>query len=276
MNKTSKSNRNRNRVVWLVSLAIVLGAIFIIVHKGKEKSNTPSSSTQQTVKNAELEADQPKKGTIKEFTGMEFRELYDSFAYPNSQDISETTGITGDVGADRQIRKIAEERGYKKRSAPVSDTFVDVGKGMLLQERASKPWFDLKAAAAKDGYNLSLTAAYRSAEEQKQLFLSRLGGLSLVGIANGQLNAQVSNILRTTSIPGYSRHHTGYTIDTACDNDPAVTFEQSSCFRWLSQNNYLRAKEHGWIPSYPDGAGKQGPDPESWEYVWVGKEPLTE
>jgi LAS superfamily LD-carboxypeptidase LdcB len=55
-----------------------------------------------------------------------------------------------------------------------------------------------------------------------------------------------------------------------------VVFEQSVCFGWLSKGNYKNAKSNGWIPSYPDGAKKQGPDPESWEYVWVGKQNLIE
>jgi LAS superfamily LD-carboxypeptidase LdcB len=38
----------------------------------------------------------------------------------------------------------------------------------------------------------------------------------------------------------------------------------------MSKDNYLQAKKYGWIPSYPEGAQQQGPEPEAWEYVWVG------
>lgn len=273
-NHSRKSKSGRRRIYYILTIFVVAGGLFWWL---KPNGNEQSQDQTQAANNlSALEGEPAKKGVLKNFTGPEFRELYDSFAYPNSQDISESSTITTSAAADQQIRKIAEQRGYKKRSAPVSDTFVDVGKGMLLQKRAAKPWLDLKAAAAKAGYPMTLTAAYRSAEDQKSLFLNRLGAVSLSAVASGQLDAKINDLLRTTAIPGYSRHHTGYTIDLACDNDPNVPFENSECFTWLSRDNYKNAKEHGWIPSYPDGAGKQGPDPEAWEYVWVGTGPLTE
>jgi LAS superfamily LD-carboxypeptidase LdcB len=76
-------------------------------------------------------------------------------------------------------------------------------------------------------------------------------------------------------VPGYSRHHTGYTIDLWCE-DGSSTFLSSSCYKWISDNNYLKAKQSGWIPSYPAGTDDQGPEPEPWEYVWVGTERLME
>jgi len=33
-------------------------------------------------------------------------------------------------------------------------------------------------------------------------------------------------------------------------------------------------KRFGFIPSYPENSGKQGPEPEPWEYVWVGEDVL--
>src|SRR5690606_25521512 len=36
--------------------------------------------------------------------------------------------------------------------------------------------------------------------------------------------------------------------------------------------NYANAKRFGFIPSYPPDGGKQGPEPEPWEFVWVGVE----
>lgn len=106
---------------------------------------------------------------------------------------------------------------------------------------------------------------------QRQLFLSRLraSGVSTAQIANGQADSQIVTVLSQAAIPGYSRHHTGYTVDFVCANG-TQTFETTTCFKWLSADNYLNAKKYGWIPSYPDGANQQGPEPEPWEYVWVG------
>lgn len=258
-----------NKRIILIIIAGVALTYFILAggsEKAQEGSNPPPSSPQE----------QPKKGVLKTFSGTEFRQLYDSIAYPNSEYISEKSPITTSPKADERIRQLAEKRGYKKRSAPVAYNFKEVSRGMLLQERAAGDWLALQRAAARDGIQLILTAAYRSADEQKKIFLNRLGGVPLSDIAAGRADEIISSLLKTTAIPGYSRHHTGYTVDIACQNDPNVHFEKSACFGWLSTENYMNAKEYGWIPSYPDGAGLQGPDPEAWEYVWVGKDAVTE
>lgn len=223
-------------------------------------------------------AQKPEGTVLKQLTGQQFFELYDTFIYPNTSSISEETPITGNLIADKRIRIVAEQRGYKLRSAPVTDTFKEVQPGMKLQQRAAQPWFNLQAEAKKEGVSISLSAAFRSAEDQRSIFMERLhaAGVTPDVIAIGNYDTQVSNLLRMTAIPGYSRHHTGYTIDIACDDQPTTTFDYTSCFKWLSANNYEKVKKHGWIPSYPEGSGKQGPDPESWEYVWVGTQSLTQ
>lgn len=220
----------------------------------------------------------PKKGILKTLTGAQFRDMYNSFAYPNTQRINEDTPITGDQSADAHIRKLAVARGYMIRSAPVTNAFRDVAPDMKLQERAAKPWQDMVAAAEKEGIGLELTAAYRSADEQRDIFMSRLklDGIAVNRIASGIYDRQMDAVLKSTAVPAYSRHHTGYTVDIGCENQPYAVFDATSCFEWLSADNYKNAKTYGWIPSYPDGAGKQGPDPESWEYVWVGVDALTD
>ena len=135
-----------------------------------------------------------------------------------------------------------------------------------------------RKSAKKDNINLFLTAGYRSAEEQRQIFLDRLAEIDLTEdlIATKKFDDKLNEILATTAIPGYSRHHTGYTIDIGCGNSPTVEFEFTVCFQWLSEDNYKNAKMHGWIPSYPEKDGLQGPEPETWEYVWVGQDAVRE
>ncbi len=55
------------------------------------------------------------------------------------------------------------------RSAPVTSAFQKVEGDYVLQERTAQPWRDLVSAAKKDGIKLGLTAAYRSADDQKKL-----------------------------------------------------------------------------------------------------------
>ncbi len=266
-----QKRRSKKPILLFVVVLVAAGGGYYYTH---ENAKNPSvTENKQTIA---ATTEEPKKGVLKTFTGEEFKNLYNSIAYPNTHEISEKTVITGNPEADAHIRKLALAKGYLPQSAPVTDTFRDAGKGHLLQERATQPWLDMKAAAKAQGINLGLTAGYRSAEDQKAIFLNRLVGVAPAAIASGAYDAQINQVLRSTALPGYSRHHTGYTVDISCENDPYPTFKNSKCFTWLSANNYENAKKHGWIPSYPDGAGQQGPDPESWEYVWVGVDTLTE
>ncbi len=269
--KPKKRPKKRGKLVLLlVVILAIAGAGYYFTQKSSNDSSNNQAQQAATIN------EPAKKGILKTFTGEQFKTLYNSIAYPNTQEISEETPITGTPEADAHIRKLALAKGYLPRSAPVTNTFRDVGKGYTLQERAAQPWLDMKAAAKAQGINLGLTAGYRSAEDQKMIFLNRLAGVAPAVIASGAYDAQINQVLRSTALPGYSRHHTGYTIDISCENDPYPVFERSKCFTWLSANNYENAKKYGWIPSYPDGAGQQGPDPESWEYVWVGTDAVTE
>lgn len=224
------------------------------------------------------QADSPQRSTgeLKTFTGEEFKTLATSMRYPNSQLFSEPPAITGNQQADARIRSIAEKRGFRLTSIPVTaiqklnEPRLDLLGDDLLQPLAAEAWQSLKTQAKKDSIAIALLSAYRSPEYQRSLFLSRLKA-SPSDIAAGKADQAVETILLMTAPPGYSRHHTGFTIDLWCE-DGSGQFVNSSCFRWIKANNYKVAKEHGWIPSYPDGVKLQGPEPEPWEYVWVSKD----
>jgi LAS superfamily LD-carboxypeptidase LdcB len=212
--------------------------------------------------------------TLKTFTNQEFVNFYSTFAYPNTAEITIAPFITGNADADARIQNLAEERGYKLRSAPVSPpvAFID---GLYVQQKAAQPYLDMIAAAKAEGLPITITAAFRSVEEQRQLFLERLGA-PVASIAAGTADDAVLETLKTTAPPGYSRHHNGFTVDIACGSVGLYGFLDTPCFSWLAKDNFKNAKEFGWIPSYPDGVNSVGPEPEPWEYVWVGRDSLLE
>lgn len=218
---------------------------------------------------------------FKFFNGDQFQQLYESLNFPNSQAIVQAPTITGNEAADARIKTIAASRGYALRSVPVLPIVKTNTPGLanddLLQPKAYSGWKVLSDMAKKDGIPLKLNSGYRSIENQRELFLSRLraNGGDTARIAAGQADNAVVQTLLMTAPPGYSRHHTGYTIDLLCEGS-GVAFEKSACFQWISANNYDKAKRAGWVPSYPEGAPDQGPEPESWEYVWVGLNQVTE
>lgn len=264
-------------------LAVLALAVMAFVFWPSNKAAAPESNqnTQQEDKSAQP-APLPKPKVLKIFTGEQFKQLYDNFAYPNTEQISSTLPITGNAQADIRIRSLAEARGYKLRSIPVAP-IQKIGDPNLtgddlLQSRALEAWRQLQKTAQQENINLRILSGYRSPELQRSIFNSRLNatGATPAQVAAGQADNLVDYVLKTTSVPGYSRHHTGYTVDFQCGTGSLEAFENSACFKWISANNYEKAKQAGWIPSYPLGAPKQGPDPEPWEYVWVGTEPLYE
>lgn len=254
-------------------ILIVTGAFYYFL----VRVNTPHAvlSERQTSNNqAYSDSDYPY------FSSEEFDSLYSSMAYPNTQPITSPPQITGNETVDLRIRTIAQSRGYKLRSVPVSPIENSNEPGLkddgLLQPRALKAWQELKSSAQVANIPIKLRSGYRSIELQRQLFLSRLSasGVTTKQLVSGQADSQIVAALRDVAIPGYSRHHTGYTIDVLCGTS-VQAFETTTCYRWLSDNNYLNAKKFGWIPSEPDPANDQGPEPEAWEYSWVGQPALV-
>lgn len=212
-----------------------------------------------------------------------FVEIYDELDLPGTEPIEEQPSITGNPAADERIRVIAEGRGYKLRNTATAPlvTLEDEE----LQLGAAYAWLVLRHDALEAGHELELVSAHRDIDTQQATFLSHLTrrGIETQGapftaeqLASGEVDHVLDEILATSSIPGYSKHHDGYTIDikTRGDGVEMTEFGTTEAFEWLSADNYAVARSHGFLPSYPHGADDLGPDPEEWELVWVGIEPL--
>ncbi len=279
--KRPKSNR-KPLVVGLFALFIITSAgIYGYFSFGKSDNSDGKSHTAEVLaeQRTEKQITNPGPDDFRFFGGDEFQTLYASIAYPNTQSQVTPPSIIGNAEADNRIRTIATSRGYVTHSVPVAPIEKTDVPGLigddLLQPLAYNAWQEIKKAADADGIPLKLNSGYRSIEMQRELFLSRMraAGVQISQIASGSVDDQIVSLLHVTAPPGYSKHHTGYTVDFVCANGTQM-FETTTCFKWLHDNNYLNAKKYGWIPSYPDGANQQGPEPESWEYVWVGVQAL--
>jgi D-alanyl-D-alanine carboxypeptidase len=221
---------------------------------------------------------------FKTYSPNGFKQMYDQLDYCKAEPILEVPPITGDRAADERMAELSMRRGYRLRQQAEENALVSEG-FHSLQEPAMNAWRQLQAAARREGIRLELVSAYRSADRQRQIFLRELRGVSIretgetytiEEIASGRADRWVEEVLQYSAIPGFSKHHSGYTIDIS---DPSggrafTDFEQTDGFGWISAHNYLNAKRFGFIPSYPAGAAEQGPEPEPWEYVWVGRERL--
>jgi hypothetical protein len=200
-------------------------------------------------------------------SGREFKDFYDRYEpQPGSVRVASPPAITGDPGADARIRSIAEARGYRLRSQHVG-RLVSVA-GVPVDERVAGPFSALIGEARSRGYLLGAGYGFRSVEQQRAIFVARLPSASAIrsGSADGSVNAA----LMWVAPPGYSKHQSGFTLDLRASGVGGGAFASTGLGRWLAADNHAAAKRHGFVPSYPSGAGAQGPEPEPWEYVWVG------
>ena len=142
-----------------------------------------------------------------------------------------------------------------------------------MQSEMLNAWNAMKKAAANDGIYLDLVSGYRSIKKQREIFNRNFGtNYAIETVINGGADSHLIDILSTRSIPGYSKHHTGYTLDIT---DRSIgydftKFKQTAGYEWIAKDNFKNARAFGFIPSYPEGVTDFGPVPEAWEYVWIG------
>jgi LAS superfamily LD-carboxypeptidase LdcB len=229
---------------------------------------TPAVTPSQPQAGSQNTSPSPATSKYRQFTGQQFVDFYNSFVYSNVTSITVKPTITGDPAADARIQNLAETRGYRLRGESLNGGY---------QPQLNTAITNLRTAAAQEaGLNFVTVSGYRSINDQRGIFLAAMDqvGVNRSLIASGSQDGLIESVLVTRSIPGYSKHHTGYTVDFGCNSQDLLGFINTACYEWISANNYENAKRFGLIPSYPDGAINQGPNPEQWEYVWVGEAAL--
>ena len=218
------------------------------------RGDTPSSAAQPVAE-------------MRRFSGQQFKELLDSVRLPNLVDIADGPAMTGDMQTDERIREIAEDRGYKLQPVVASlDELVRVEQ-LLLQPDAARAYAALSAAARQAGNPIALASAYRGFDSQEHILFRHLKA--------PYTDERIDTALRVVAPPGYSRHQTGYAVDLATADHGINQFRFSEAYAWLAADNFLEAKRHGFIPSYPAGVENQGPNPEPWEFFYVGTDNLV-
>jgi D-alanyl-D-alanine carboxypeptidase len=158
-------------------------------------------------------------------------------------------GVPADYGIQREL-DLCEE----------CVDLVSIGKDMFdrdqnMAPQAAKAWSEMRTAAASAGIQLQVVSAFRSVDYQ-------------LGILQKKLSAgqDMSQILRVSTPPGFSEHHSGNALDVSTPDYAPLEeeFENSPAFAWLSAS----AKNFGFSLSYPKN-NRHGVCFEPWHWCWA-------
>lgn len=128
-------------------------------------------------------------------------------------------------------------------------------------------------AAAANGYPLTVVSAFRSFDDQKQIWNDKWTGKTLV--ERGKLPRTIPDpkrraikILEFSSMPGTSRHHWGTDFDlNSLSNAYFNTRDGKRIHDWLT----LHAPEYGFCQVYSDKRedGRTGYEEEKWHWSYL-------
>ncbi len=142
---------------------------------------------------------------------------------------------------------------------PGSMTVVDQAREILMQPTAARAFKAMQKAAAEDGLQLVPVSGYRTLAHQKRLFFE--------GAAEQRKTVEQRAL--TCAPPGYSEHHTGYSLDLGDaafhDANLKLRFKDTAAFRWLVKN----AVRFNFELSFPRN-NRQKVSYEPWHWRFVG------
>jgi hypothetical protein len=201
----------------------------------------------------------------------EFVTLLERVQLPGTTGAGPVPAITGNGAADARIVALARGTDYRQRGTATGP--LTGASGVALNLEASDALQRMAWFAAMAGAPFVAVSGYRSVDDQRGIFLRELaarGAFSAGDIAAGRADGAIEDVLRLNSIPGFSLHHTGDAVDLVAPGGSLGGFWATAAYRWLSADNYANAKAFGFVPSYPVGASAIGPEPEPWEFTYVG------
>ena len=149
---------------------------------------------------------------------------------------------------------------------------TEIKDGQSVDSRIAEDTNAMLADAEKAGLNLYVVSAYRSYEDQRQVYDQSMQDRVAGGM--GLLEAYEDTKL-SVAVPGYSEHATGLALDICAadyvelDDSQADTDEA----KWLAEN----CTKYGFILRYPkDKTDITGIVYEPWHFRYVGKEAAEE
>lgn len=186
----------------------------------------------------------------------------ESPANPSPSITPEEKPVTGEVSptaeAPEEVENILGHLPYEEAPTSALKSVTPDG-GIRLRKIAADKFLQMQAAARANGIILTPLSGFRTVSAQEYLFFQ----IKEQRVQDATKRAEVS------APPGYSEHHTGYTIDIGDGNSPATnlssSFENTPAFHWLEKN----AAKYSFELSFPRD-NPQGISYEPWHWRFVG------
>lgn len=143
-----------------------------------------------------------------------------------------------------------------------------VQKGFFMDENAVSALKEMFEAAKELGFSPTVTSAYVSYDEQKELFSAKTDEIAAGGYSLDEAKEIAAKLVER---PGTSDHQTGLSVNIAdqeYEELPEYSEMDRSFFRWLDAH----CDDYGFIKRYPSELKSLTGRDEPTHYRYVGKE----
>ncbi len=158
--------------------------------------------------------------------------------------------------------QISENELLGKINPIIHPDFIKIksnGKFFWIRTEVAVKYEEMAKDAKKEGINLFIVSAFRSFEDQKNIWEYKNKKYSYLS-----KQERVKKILEYSSMPGTSRHHWGTDIDLVSVNPSFFdSFEGKKIFKWLTNN----ASKYGFFMPYSSGR-TNGFKEEKWHWSY--------
>ena len=193
----------------------------------------------------------------------------------NQANLAEIESLNTQIAEmEAAAHEAAQERPWNlqliNRGYPLAEDFEpslsDVAPGFAMDSRVASEASNLLQAAEAAGVPLTITAAFRNYQDQRELFLGRMTEINAQGI--NMFDAYNQTALNI-AIPGTSELQAGLALEFGLgEGSASENFASSPEMEWLIAN----ARTYGFILRFPeDKTAITGMDfqPGHWRYVGV-------
>lgn len=145
---------------------------------------------------------------------------------------------------------------------------VTLTNGLRVDERCYDDLQAMMDACREEGLNPVICSAYRTHEEQEELFQNKVDRLMEQGYSETDATREAGKVV---AVPGTSEHELGLAVDIADMNHQLLdeSQEDTEVQKWLLEHCW----EYGFILRYPTGKSDiTGIIYEPWHYRYVGRE----